>query len=77
MLFLDGPAPAAGAADLSAYGRERATWHGHEGYVHYPDGLGRSRLAPDVLTRAARQTGTGRNWRTVLALRDLLAARDD
>ena len=65
------------AFDAGAYGHEQVVWAGREAYVHYPDGLGRSRLAPDVLTRAARQTGTGRNWRTVLALRDLLAARDD
>lgn len=64
------------AFDADAYGHERVVWAGREAYVHYPDGLGRSRLTPDVLTRAARQAGTGRNWRTVLALQGLLAARD-
>lgn len=64
------------AFDASAYGKEQVVWAGREAYVHYPDGVGRSRLAPDALTKAARQAGTGRNWRTVLALRELLAARD-
>lgn len=74
VLFLDGPAPAAGAADLSAYGRERATWHGHEGYVHYPDGIGRSTVTAGVLDRLSGRRGTGRNWRTVLALQAKLHA---
>ncbi|MGW6129142.1 DUF1697 domain-containing protein [Cellulomonas sp. NPDC055163] len=64
------------AFDAAALGNERVVWAGREAYVHYPDGLGRSRLAPDVLTRAARQAGTGRNWRTVLALQGLLVERD-
>ncbi|MBB2922836.1 DUF1697 domain-containing protein [Cellulomonas cellasea] len=65
------------AFDAGAYGDEQVVWTRREAYVHYVHGLGRSRLTPDVLTRAARQAGTGRNWRTVLALRDLLAARAD
>jgi uncharacterized protein (DUF1697 family) len=68
VVFLDGPATADGAADLSAYGPERATWRGREGYVHYPDGIGRSRVTAGVLDRLAGRSGTGRNWRTVLAL---------
>lgn len=64
------------AFDACAYGRERLVWAGREAYVHYADGMGRSRLTPDVLVRAARQQGTGRNWRTTLALRDLLAERE-
>ena len=64
------------AFDAGAYGGEQLVWAGREAYVHYADGMGRSRLTPDVLVRAARQQGTGRNWRTVLALRGLLADRD-
>lgn len=74
VLFLDGPAAADGVADLGAYGRERATWHGREGYVHYPDGIGRSRVTASVLDRLAGRSGTGRSWRTVLALQARLAA---
>lgn len=73
VVFLDGPAAADGPADLARYGRERATWHGSEGYVHYPDGIGRSKVTAPVLDRLAGRSGTGRNWRTVLALRDRLA----
>ncbi|WHP17151.1 DUF1697 domain-containing protein [Cellulomonas sp. ES6] len=73
VVFLDGPAPADGPADLARYGRERATWSGTEGYVHYPDGIGRSKVTSPVLDRLAGRSGTARNWRTVLALRDRLA----
>ncbi|HEY0187795.1 MAG TPA: DUF1697 domain-containing protein [Cellulomonas sp.] len=73
--FLDGPAPAEQQADLARYGRERATWHGHEGYLHYPDGIGRSRLTGAVLDRLSGRRGTGRGWRTVLAVQGLLRDR--
>ena len=59
-----------------ALGPEHVVWAGAEAYLHYPDGIGHSRLTPAVLARAAGQAGTGRNWRTVLALRDLLHDRD-
>jgi uncharacterized protein (DUF1697 family) len=72
VVFLDGPAAPDGAADLATYGRERATWRGREGYVHYPDGIGRSKVTAGVLDRLAGRRGTGRNWRTVLALQDRL-----
>jgi uncharacterized protein (DUF1697 family) len=73
VLFFDGPVPD-GEVDLSRYGRERGTWRGNEGYVHYPDGIGRSKVTAAVLDRLAGRTGTGRNWRTVLALQEKLAA---
>ncbi|WP_282948050.1 DUF1697 domain-containing protein [Cellulomonas endometrii] len=72
VLFFDGPAPD-GEVDLSRYGRERGTWRGSQGYVHYPDGIGRSKVTAAVLDRLAGRTGTGRNWRTVLALQAKLA----
>lgn len=73
VVFLDGPARADGRMDLSGYGRERGTWRGSEGYVHYPDGIGRSKVTAGVLDRLAGRTGTARNWRTVLALQEKLA----
>lgn len=73
VVFLDGPARADGRMDLSGYGRERGTWRGSEGYVHYPDGIGRSKVTAGVLDRMAGRTGTARNWRTVLALQEKLA----
>lgn len=61
--------------DPARHGAERVVWDGAHAYAHYPDGIGRSRLTPDVLDRAAGQPGTGRNWRTVLALQGMLRAR--
>ncbi|MEZ4501206.1 MAG: DUF1697 domain-containing protein [Dehalococcoidia bacterium] len=48
---------------------EEVELRGREVYVFYPNGSGRSRLVIDLGT-----PGTARNWRTVLALRDLLEA---
>jgi uncharacterized protein (DUF1697 family) len=73
VVFCEGPVPA-GTLDLTRYGRERATGRAREVYVHYPDGIGRSRVTAGVLERLTGRSGTGRNWRTVLALRDLLHA---
>ncbi|HET8971140.1 MAG TPA: DUF1697 domain-containing protein [Candidatus Nanopelagicales bacterium] len=43
-------------------------------YLHFPDGQGRSKLTPAVLSRAlGGRWGTARNWRTVLALQALAA----
>lgn len=72
VVFLDAPAPADGRMDLARYGRERGTWLGTEGYVHYPDGIGRSKVTAGVLDRLSGRTGTSRNWRTVLALAEKL-----
>lgn len=76
VMFYATPVRVDPAFDVAGYGRERIAWAGSDAYAHYPDGIGRSKLTPDVLTRAAGQAGTGRNWRTVLALRDLLHDRD-
>jgi uncharacterized protein (DUF1697 family) len=43
-------------------------------YVHYPNGQGRSKLTLDYLERTLGVAGTMRNWRTVLALLDLVEA---
>ncbi len=40
---------------------------GREVYVHFPNGMGRSKLTVELGTPA-----TARNWRSVLAVRDLL-----
>jgi uncharacterized protein (DUF1697 family) len=39
-------------------------------YIDYPNGIGRSKLTQAVLDRALRVPSTGRNWNTVLRLRD-------
>lgn len=73
VVFFDGPAPE-GEADLERYGRESGTWRGSEGYLWYPDGIGRSKVTAAVIDRLAGRSGTGRNWRTVLALQEKLRA---
>ena len=73
VVFWDGDVPQ-GPLDLSRYGRERGTVRCREGYVHYPDGIGRSKVTGAVLDRLAAPGGTARNWRTVRALHGLLGA---
>ena len=46
---------------------------GTTAYLHLPFGTGRSKLAAG--TTKLGVPGTGRNWRSVVALRDLAAAR--
>ncbi|MFF1528324.1 DUF1697 domain-containing protein [Cellulomonas sp. NPDC058312] len=72
VVFWDGDVPP-GPLELGRYGRERGTVRGREGYVHYPDGIGRSKVTAAVLDRLAGRTGTGRSWRTVQALHTRLA----
>ena len=66
-----GSTAAFAALDLEGFAPERATVADHEVYLHLPDGMGRSKLA--VALAAVKVPTTARNWRTVLALRDLLA----
>lgn len=69
--FFDGPV-GDGPLDLAAYGRETGTRRGRDAYLLYPDGIGRSTVTAAVLDRLTGRSGTSRNWRTVLALRDRL-----
>lgn len=64
------------AAEVTAAGSpDELHVHGRTVYLHTPAGFGRSLLA-ERLARSARRTGqdraTARNWRTVLALQELL-----
>ncbi|MDO8144273.1 DUF1697 domain-containing protein [Isoptericola sp. 178] len=64
-----------GVARLAADhdGPERLATRGGALFVHYPAGIGRSRLTSARLDRATGTWTTGRNWRTVLrmeAMRD-------
>src|SRR5262249_44047960 len=47
--------------------REEVRIAGRELYIYFPDGQGRSKLTP-VLGRILKNTGTGRNWNTVMKL---------
>lgn len=75
VVFYDGPVPP-GSPDLGRYGPEQGTWRGEEAYLHYIDGIGRSRLTGTVLDRIAGRRGTGRSWRTVTRTAALLAEMD-
>jgi uncharacterized protein (DUF1697 family) len=43
---------------------------GRELYIYFPDGQGRSKLVP-VLARAMKNSGTARNWNTVMKLLEM------
>jgi uncharacterized protein (DUF1697 family) len=76
VLFLkQTPAPASIQALRAAIvGREKVEAVGRHAYIHYPDGIGRSRLTPAILDAKLGQRGTARNWNTVLKLTALVAA---
>jgi uncharacterized protein (DUF1697 family) len=76
VMFYPEPARVSPDFDAATYGPEKVGWAGTEAYVHYPVDIGHSQLTSAVLARAAGQAGTGRSWRTLLALRDLLHDRD-
>lgn len=56
------------AAITKTGGRERAAASDGAVYVHFPDGVGRSKLTTAVIERALGTPVTGRNWNTVLKL---------
>ena len=67
--------PAAGkieALDPDEFAPERFEFGDRCMYQSLPNGVGRSKLATAPWGRRLGVQGTGRNWRTVLALRDLL-----
>lgn len=71
--FRTAPQPAALQALEAAYrGPERFGLNGREVYIVYPEGIGRSRLTPELLGRHLGR-GTARNWNTVTKLAALLA----
>ena len=69
--FLPAAAPADALDRLVAPGGEAVKVAGHEIYVHYPDGSGRSKLKLPAL-----KPGTSRNLNTVRKLADLAEAMD-
>jgi uncharacterized protein (DUF1697 family) len=62
-----------GALDLdeAALAPEELTASGRELYLYLPQGIGRSPLAAALDRRRPVPVATTRNWRTVLAVRDL------
>jgi uncharacterized protein (DUF1697 family) len=55
-----------------AAGDDEIVVHGRELYLWYSNGTHRSRLTPAMLARELGVPGTSRNWRTVLAIADLV-----
>lgn len=52
-------------------GREKVAVKGADLFAVYPDGIGRSKLTTALVERTLDTRCTGRNWNTVLKLRDL------
>jgi uncharacterized protein (DUF1697 family) len=69
VLFLDAPVPKGALDAIETPGGERLSTKDREIFIHYPEGMGNSRL-----TLPFQKTGTGRNLNTVRKLRALLAA---
>jgi uncharacterized protein (DUF1697 family) len=44
---------------------------GKQLYIHYPAGIGRSKLTATLIERKLATRGTARNWNTVLKLLEL------
>lgn len=55
-----------------AQGKERVELAGGALWLHYADGVARSKLTPAVLDRCVGSTVTARNWRTVQELASML-----
>lgn len=56
-------------AAASGYGGpERIALHGTEAFIDYGDEIGTSKLTPVLLEKLLGQSGTARNWNTVLKL---------
>lgn len=78
VLFLaDTPsAAAAKALDGVKRGREELVLTGRELHLHFPDGVGRSKLSMPAVEKALGVAGTARNWNTILKLQDLAEATE-
>ena len=64
--FLDRAPARSALAGLEIPGHEEVKVSGREVYIHFPDGIGRSKLAIPLL-----RTATGRNLNTVRKLLEL------
>jgi uncharacterized protein (DUF1697 family) len=67
-------APSVQALRAAIGGGEKAQAAGRQLYLHYADGIGRSRLTPGIIDAKLGQRGTGRNWNTVRRLGAMLGA---
>jgi uncharacterized protein (DUF1697 family) len=67
-IFLDAPPPADALANVTGLGTEKIALGKREIYVHYPDGMARSRLKIP-----AAKAGTARNMNTIATLAEWAA----
>ena len=75
VLMRKAPRPAAVLALRAAIvGRELVGARGREAYFVYPDGMGRSKLTPNLIEKHLGGAGTARNWNTVLKVLTLTRA---
>lgn len=66
------PEPAALEELKHSYaGPEELHLIGQELYIYYTEGVGRSKLTLPLIEKKLKTIGTGRNWNTVLKLREL------
>jgi uncharacterized protein (DUF1697 family) len=75
VLFRPASGPDSAALVLPAREGERATLVDRVAYLCLPHGYGRTKLNNAFFERALSTAATTRNWRTVRALADLVAAR--
>jgi len=61
------------AIDPAAYAPDEFKLSGRELYARFPNGMGRSKLAPVLTSQKLGVTATGRNWNTVKKLLELTA----
>lgn len=75
MLSKEPPADTAEAAiQARAMHGERVKRAGDAIWIHYPDGQQDTKLSPNIIDRAIGSVATGRNYRTVVTLLDMLKA---
>jgi len=60
------------ALQAAIAGPEIVRAEGTELFIVYPNGMGRSRLTHALIEKKLGTRGTGRNWNTILKLRDLV-----
>jgi uncharacterized protein (DUF1697 family) len=72
VLFLDEPPAKDALARLPIPGREKVELVGREVFVHYPEGMGRSKLRIPLA-----KTGTGRNMNSVSKLATMAAELEE
>lgn len=77
VMFLDRvPAEAStNALDPERSPGDRFHVDGHDIYLHFPNGSGRSKLTIDYFERTLDVTATGRNWNTVTKLHGMMQDR--